>query len=69
MEEIVKNASQSGVKIIFITHDIAQAKRIANDLVFMNNGRILEHTISTEFFKNPRSSEAKAYLDGKIVLI
>ena len=60
---------ETGVGIIFITHDIAQAKRIANDLVFMNNGRILEHTISTEFFKNPRSSEAKAYLDGKIVLI
>ena len=68
IEEIVKNASASGVKIIFITHDISQAKRIADDLIFMNNGRILEHTVSETFFKNPESSEARAYLDGKIML-
>ena len=69
IEQLVKNASLSGVKVIFITHDIAQAKRISDDLIFMNNGRVLEHTISKDFFKNPNSSEAKAYLDGKIVLL
>ena len=40
IEEIVQNANKSGVKIVFITHDIGQAKRIADDIIFLNKGDI-----------------------------
>ena len=68
IEKIVKNASKSGVKIIFITHDIGQAKRIADDIIFINKGKIIEYTEASLFFQNPQTKETAAYLDGNIIL-
>ena len=68
IEDIVKNASKSGVKIIFITHDIGQAKRIADDIIFINKGKILEYTETNLFFQTPQTKETAAYLDGNIIL-
>ena len=68
IEKILKNANSAGVKIIFITHDINQAKRIADDIIFIQKGKVLEHTETNVFFKKPQTSETAAYLDGKIIL-
>ena len=68
IEEIVQNANKSGVKIIFITHDIGQAKRIADDIIFLNKGEILEYTETNLFFQTPQTKETAAYLDGNIIL-
>ena len=68
IEDIVINASKSGVKIIFITHDIGQAKRISDDIIFINKGRILEYTETNLFFQTPQTKETAAYLDGNIIL-
>ena len=67
IEEIVQNANKSGVKIIFITHDIGQAKRIADDIIFLNKGEILEYTETNLFFQTPQTKETAAYLDGNII--
>lgn len=68
IEQIVLKAFQSGTRVIFVTHDIGQAKRLANEVVFLNRGSLEEHTPSNTFFENPLSSSAKAYLEGKILL-
>ena len=68
IEQIVLKAFQSGTRVIFVTHDIGQAKRLANEVVFLNRGSLEEHTPSNTFFKNPLSSSAKAYLEGRILL-
>ena len=68
IEEIVQNANKSGVKIVFITHDIGQAKRIADDIIFLNKGEILEYTETNLFFQTPQTKETAAYLDGNIIL-
>ena len=68
IEKILKDVCKLGVKIIFITHDIGQAKRIADDIVFVNKGQILEHTDTDSFFQKPQTPETAAYLDGKIIL-
>ena len=68
IEQILKNASDAGVKIIFITHDINQAKRIADDIIFIQKGKVVEHTETSIFFKTPKTTETAAYLDGKIIL-
>ena len=68
IEEIVFSARDRGVKIIFITHDIGQAKRLGDDVVFMHKGRIVERAPATQFFKEPSSPQAKDYLAGRIVL-
>lgn len=67
IEEIVRAAHLAGTKIIFVTHDVAQAKRLAGEVVFMNHGRIEEHAGAKNFFERPRSAAARAYLEGRIV--
>ena len=68
IEQIVKDAHGQGTKVIFVTHDIGQAKRLADDVVFVHRGRLVEHTPTNRFFADPSSAVARAFLDGRIVL-
>ena len=67
IEDLIKIVSKSGVKIIIITHDIFQAKRLANDILFFHNGKVIEHTKTKSFFKNPKSKEAKDFQKGLLL--
>jgi len=60
--------SRQGTKIILITHDLGQAKRLADDVLFLHQGKLSEHSLATSFFKNPDSKAAKTYLAGNLVL-
>lgn len=68
IEKITRQASGRGTKIIFITHDVGQARRLADEVIFMHHGRVVEQARASDFFDNPRSSQARDYLAGKIVL-
>ncbi len=68
IEEIVRQAAATGTRIIFITHDLGQARRLADEVVFLANGRLVEHTPARTFFANPASEAARAYLAGRLVL-
>jgi len=68
IENLIANIKSMGVKIILITHDIGQAKRLADDIIFMHNGNILESGLAPEFFENPTTKEAKSFLNGDIVV-
>lgn len=68
IEEIVREARGRGVRIIFVTHDMGQARRMADDVVFLHRGRVVEHGSATEFFSEPRTSAARDYLNGGIVV-
>ncbi len=67
IEDLIKIVSKSGVKIIIVTHDIFQAKRLANDILFFHNGKIIEHTKTKSFFKNPKSKKAKDFQKGLLL--
>lgn len=68
IEETVLSARDRGVKIIFITHDIGQARRLGDDIVFMHQGRVVERAQAQDFFEQPASRAARDYLAGRIVL-
>lgn len=68
VEDTVKEVSQNKTKVIFVTHDIHQAKRIADDIIFIDKGVVIEHTSSKDFFNLKNSVKAKSYLAGKIFL-
>ena len=68
IEKIVARAHKNGTKIIFITHNLGQAKRVADDVVFLHKGKLVEHSPAITFFDNPTSEAAKAYLEGRILL-
>jgi len=69
IEQIVTRAREErGVKTIFITHDMGQARRLADDVVFMHRGKLVEHTPAERFFNEPVSRAARDYVAGRIVL-
>ncbi|MEO1545050.1 MAG: ATP-binding cassette domain-containing protein, partial [Pseudomonadota bacterium] len=68
IETILLNAKNAGTKIILVTHDIGQARRLADDVVFIHDGRIVEQQSAEGFFAQPTSRAAAAYLSGSLVL-
>lgn len=68
IENLIRNASRNGVKLVFVSHDLGQAKRLGSDIIFLHQGRLVEHAEASSFFKSPQSEEARAYLNGEIVL-
>ena len=66
IEDIILNLKMMGIKIIFVTHNILQAKRIADEIIFLNEGKMVEHLNKQEFFSNSKSIEVQNYLNGII---
>jgi len=67
IENLIKVVSKSGVKIIIVTHDLFQAKRLANDVLFFHNGEIIEQGKTNIFFTRPKSKEAKDFQKGLLL--
>ncbi|TVS12585.1 MAG: ATP-binding cassette domain-containing protein [Wenzhouxiangella sp.] len=68
VEALIREISASGTQIILTTHDLAQARRLASEVLFLANGQVQEHTVADLFFRSPRSLEAAAYLEGQLLL-
>jgi tungstate transport system ATP-binding protein len=68
IEELLIDAQRRGIKIIVVTHDVGQARRLARDVVFLHHGRIVEHQAARNFFEQPQSDTARAFLAGGLVL-
>ena len=69
IESSLRTAAANGLKIIIVTHDIGQAKRLAHDVLFLNAGQLSEHTPAELFFTNPQSAAASAYMRGELSTI
>jgi tungstate transport system ATP-binding protein len=67
VEEIVLTLAQRGTKIVMTTHDLAQARRLAGDVVFLHRGSVLEQAPAEVFFQQPASTTARAFLRGELV--
>jgi len=68
IEDIILEENKKGTCVILTTHDMAQAKRLATNIIFMNKGEILEQSDSITFFKKPKTDEALRYVKGEILL-
>jgi tungstate transport system ATP-binding protein len=66
VEAIVLAMHKAGTKIVMATHDLGQAHRLADEIVFMHRGRIVERTSAEAFFASPRSAEAAAFIRGDL---
>jgi tungstate transport system ATP-binding protein len=67
VEEIVLKLAERGTKIVMTTHDLAQARRLAGDVVFLHRGRVLEQAPAEAFFQEPATEIARAFLRGELV--
>lgn len=67
IEEVIAAMHRAGTTIVMTTHDIGQARRIADRVVFLNRGRLVEDTSANEFFQQPRSPEGAAFVRGELL--
>lgn len=68
VEQILSNARARGMKLILVTHDLNQARRLADDIVFLHKGQVTDHMPKDAFFAGAVSAPAQAYLDGRLVV-
>ncbi len=68
IETVIRRVSEDGTRVLVVSHDLGQGKRLADDVVFLHRGRIAEHSQAAAFFKQPASAEACGYCEGRIVL-
>lgn len=68
VEALIRTADRGGTKVVLVTHDRDQSRRLAEEVVFLQHGRVAEHTSAREFFGRPRSPEAAAFLEGRLLV-
>jgi tungstate transport system ATP-binding protein len=67
IEALVDGFHENGTKIIMTTHDLGQARRLADEVLFLHRGKLVEHAAAETFFDRPRSPEAAAFLNGDLL--
>lgn len=63
IEEMLKNLSKN-YTIIIVTHNLAQAKRIADKTAFFFEGELVEYEDTEKIFSNPRDEKTRKYING-----
>ena len=67
VEAVLQQARAQGTQIIVSTHDLGQARRLADEVVFLLHGKVHEHTAARVFFDTAQTPQARAFLRGEIV--
>ena len=65
VETLLQAVQSEGTTLVLTTHNVAQAKRLARRIVFLDGGRIVEDRPAADFFASPRSAAARTYLKGE----
>nr|WP_318011302.1 amino acid ABC transporter ATP-binding protein [Mesorhizobium sp. ES1-4] len=60
--DVMVSLAQEGMTMICVTHEMGFARTVANRVIFMDRGEIVEQNNPIEFFNNPRSERTKAFL-------
>ncbi len=68
IEALLGVVRSEGTRIVLITHDLGQARRLADEVAFLHHGRMIERTDREGFFAGAKSEVAQAFLRGEIVL-
>lgn len=68
VEQMIEEIKSRGTKIVLTTHDLGQARRLADEVIFLHRGRLVEQTPAATFFNQPQSAQAQAFVSGQLVL-
>ena len=58
----MQKLAQEGMTMVCVTHEMHFARRVANRIVFMEGGKIVEEGTPDEFFEHPKTDRAKQFL-------
>jgi len=65
--EVMINLSKSGMTMIVVTHEMGFAREVADEIIFMDEGSIIERGTDISFFQNPESPRTKDFLDKILI--
>lgn len=68
VEALIREIHAGGTRIVLSTHDLGQARRLADEVLFLADGRLCEHAPATAFFDRPENPKSKAFLQGDLVI-
>ncbi|TCK01573.1 polar amino acid transport system ATP-binding protein [Volucribacter psittacicida] len=61
--DVVLGLAKEGMTMLIVTHEMSFARQVANRIIFMDKGQIVEQSSPARFFTNPDSDRAKAFLN------
>ena len=67
VEKIITAIHAAGTRIIMTTHDLGQAKRMADEVLFLHRGRLVEHAPNKRFFAAPENDLTQAFVNGELL--
>jgi len=66
VEAVIEAIHRAGTKIVLVTHNLGQARRLGDEVLFLDRGRLVERAPVDRFFLQPASAEAAAFLEGEL---
>ena len=61
--DVMKDLAKSGMTMVVVTHEMGFAREVADRILFLDHGVLLEEGKPAEFFSNPKTARAKDFLD------
>jgi tungstate transport system ATP-binding protein len=68
VEDVIQTVTERGIKVIMSTHDIAEARRLAGEIVMLHRGRLIEAGAAMPFFNTPTTDETRKFLAGELLI-
>ncbi len=66
IEAVIRAFDAAGTKIVMATHNLGQARRLGDEILFLHQGRLLERSPVERFFSNPETAQADAFIKGEL---
>src|ERR1051326_8277594 len=66
IETLIRAFDAAGTKVVMATHNLGQARRLGDEVLFLHQGRLVERSPVEQFSKQPASQEATAFIKGEL---
>jgi tungstate transport system ATP-binding protein len=66
IETLIRAFDAAGTKVVMATHNLGQARRLGDEVLFLHQGRLVERSLVDRFFAEPASPEAAAFIKGEL---
>lgn len=66
IESVIRAFDAAGTKVVMATHNLGQARRLGDEILFVNQGQLVERTPVEQFFSSPQSAQAAAFIRGEL---
>ena len=66
VEAVIRAFDAAGTKLVMATHNLGQARRLGDEVIYLHQGRVVERAPVEKFFAQPSSAEAAAFIKGEL---